>query len=130
MKVDPVTHAVDTAYTNLEWDKYTQIVQSTGGNFTVTNQLLSAGTYEITANYPDNKAPGILGQRMAFLAVNYFARVPLSVPPIENAGGLRAKQITDFDSTTNQSVVRNFTYTGGFLMHYPNSISTASRTST
>ena len=119
VKVDPVTHAVDTLYANLEWDKYTQLVQSTGGNFTITNQLLSAGTYEITANYPDNKAPGILGQRMASLVVNYFARVPLSVPPQENAGGLRVKQITDFDSATNQSMVRNYTYTGGFLMHYP-----------
>ncbi|GGB17625.1 hypothetical protein [Puia dinghuensis] len=118
-QVDPTTHAPLNNGNYIIWDVNTPIVSAGHGVFTITNLSLAAGTYQLLANYPDNKAPGSVGTKFADIGLSYYQQVPPAPGQQAIGGGLRVNAIKNFDPLTNQTIERDFSYAPGVIMHYP-----------
>jgi YD repeat-containing protein len=108
-------------YQDLLWDlsksEIRSCSQNSGGFFSRNGVSLEAGTYRITANYPDNKT-GSYGSKMAHISFSYD-EVTGGVNSASAGPGVRIKKITKYDPETGQSLSRKYLYTGGKLMRFP-----------
>jgi len=113
-KINPVTGQASP--TRWQYDFGKAIIRENRGDFILKNEFFTAGTYRLTANYPDNKI-GAVGQRMASISVS----VPIFIPndPIGKGGGLRIVSSSKYDPVTKISSKKLYTYDPGVMMRPP-----------
>lgn len=119
-KADPNTHAI-IGSTQWQFDILNNTVKSANGSIYQTNQLFAPGTYCMTINYPDNHTPpgNIPYNRRAELYISYYEPIAGQTNNKATGAGLRINSIQQIDPVAMQSLVRNFTYSGGKIMRYP-----------
>ena len=84
--------------------------------FGLTNELIDAEKFRITANFPDKYASlGQYGTNMATISVDYDTTIYNSSTTRNYAGGVRIKKVTKVDPSTNKSESVSYTYSDGVL---------------